>query len=182
MRDMIGALVVLLAIIGVLVFATRSCSFSPGGPEVDPNSAPTVDVGEKLRGAAASAGFPIRQPAVPTSWHPNSSGSGPVGSGAAASIVVRVGWITQDGRYVQLSQSGGTEREVVVAETGAADPAPTGTVEAGGHDWTTYPARRDETAWVTELDGVTLLITGNAGEAEFRTLAAAVTSAKPLAP
>jgi len=182
MRDMIGALVVLLAIIGVLVFATRSCSFSPSGPEVDPSAAPTADVGEKLRGAAASAGFPIRQPAVPGDWHPNSSGSGPVGSGAAASIVVRVGWITKDGRYVQLSQSGGTEREVVTAETGVADPSPTGTVEAAGHSWMTYPSRREETAWVTRLADATLLITGNASETEFRTMAQAVTSAAPLTP
>lgn len=185
MRDMIGALVVLLVLIGVLVFVTRSCSFSPGGPEVDPSSAPSVDVSEKLRSAASSAGFPLRQPDLPSDWRANSSSTAAVGTGAAANVVVRVGWITQAGRFVQLGQSAGTEPDVVAMETGrtgGVDPMPGEVVVVDGVRWTTYPSRREETAWATRMADVTVVISGSGNEGEFRTAAAAVQAAPPLTP
>ena len=43
-----------------------------------------------------------------------------------------------------------------------------------------YPGRRAEQAWVTRLDGTTVLITGTGTEQEFRALATAVQAATPL--
>jgi hypothetical protein len=97
-------------------------------------------------------------------------------------VVVRVGWITSSGAYAQLSQSGGDVPNVLVEETGQAKaPAANGSVEVAGVTWTSYPARRDEPAWVTSLDGTVLLITGSAPESELRQLATATQKAKPLA-
>jgi hypothetical protein len=121
----------------------------------------------------------VREPAVPKGWQANSTGTSPVGAGE---VVVRVGWVTSSGRFAQLSQSGGAVEDVLVKETGRDEaPAATGSVTVDDVTWTTYPARRDEPAWVTELDGAVLLITGSAPESEFRQLATATQKATPLA-
>jgi uncharacterized protein DUF4245 len=173
---MIGAVAVLLVVVGAVVGFTRSCSFSPGGPTVAPPTK-TVDVTRGLAAAAASVDFPIRRPEAPAGWRANSSSTSPVGRGA--SVVVRVGWLTP-ARYVQLSQSGGAMVDVVIAETGRDDGESTGEVEVNGVRWTAYPGRRAEQAWVTRLDRTTVLITGTGTEDEFRALATAVQTASPL--
>jgi hypothetical protein len=181
MRDMIGAVVVLLVIIGAVLAFYGGCQFSPGGPTVDPKTAPSADASGELRRAARSAAFPVREPAVPKGWRPNSASTTAVGSGATASVVVRVGFVTTEG-FVQLSQSGGDAGEVVAKEAGHAEPPkPTGTVDVDGVTWTVYPGRRDEDAWVTELDDVVLVVTGSAPESVFRQLAKATQEATPLA-
>lgn len=179
MRDMIGAVVVLLVVTGVLVTTTRGCSFDPGGPDVSRETAPSVDVSAKLTDAAGTVTFPVRHPAVPDDWHANSSSTAAVGAGAAADVVVRVGWITPESRYVQLSQSGGAPADVLAAETGGT-AKPTDEVTAGGLEWAVHPARRDEVAWLHTTDDVVLLITGSGTEDDFRTLAEATATAEQL--
>lgn len=179
MRDMIGAVVVLLVIVGVLMTVTRGCSLDPGGPDVSPDTAPSVDVSAKLGEAANAVAFPLRQPALPAEWKANSSSTAAVGAGAAADVVVRVGWVTPGGRYLQLSQSGADAVDVLATETGESG-APTGSVDVDGVTWDTYSSRRDEVAWVTTFDGVVTLVTGSGSAEEFRVLAAAVGEASPL--
>lgn len=179
MRDMIGAIVVLLVIIGVLVTFTRGCSFDPGGPDVSPGSAPSVDASAKLRDAAGSVTFPVRRPELPDGWRPNSSSTSPVGTGASANVVVRVGWVTPEGRYLQLSQSGARAEEVLSVETGESS-ASTGSVEVSGVTWSVHSSRRDEVAWLTTLDGTVTVVTGSGTEEEFRELASSVLAAEPL--
>jgi Protein of unknown function (DUF4245) len=179
MRDMIGAIVVLLVIIGVLVTFTRGCSFDPGGPNVSPDSAPSVDASAKLRDAAGSVTFPVRQPELPEKWRTNSSSTSPVGAGSEANVVVRVGWVTPGGRYMQLSQSGARAADVLAAETGESGES-IGSVEVDGVTWQEHASRRDEVAWLTTLDGTVTVVTGSGSEEEFRELTSAVLAAKPL--
>lgn len=181
MRDMIGAVLVLVVIIGVVMAYFGACSFSPGGPSVDEAAVPSADASGELARTARSVAFPVRSPAVPDGWRANSASTSSVGSGASGDVVVRVGWLTASGAYLQLSQSGGDAADVLVKETGQEEaPKAAGSVEVDGVTWTSYPARRDEPAWVTELDGTVLLITGSASEDDFRQLATAVQDAPPL--
>lgn len=143
------------------------CSFTPTGPTVDSGSVPTVNVPAELQDAAAGVDFPVVEPQLPASWRANSSNSTTLPSHTE---VVRVGWLTGDAHYVRLAQSTAAEEELVTGET-KQPPQALGTVEAGGRQWVRYQGVRDEQAWVSERDGVRLLITGNATEAEFRTLA-----------
>jgi hypothetical protein len=178
MRDMLGAVLILVAIIGAVMAFYGGCSFSPGRPSVDPSSVPSADASGELTRVARSVTFAVREPAVPRGWRANSASTGPAGAGE---VIVRVGWVTSSGAFVQLSQSAAEVRDVLVKETGQDDPpASTGTVEVGGETWTRYPGRRDEQAWVAELDGTVVLITGSASEAEFRQLAEATQKAEPL--
>jgi hypothetical protein len=177
-RDLIGALAVLLVIVGVLVGVGRGCSFSPGGPSVDSGAAPTVDASAALSVAASSVDFPIRRPSLPADWRANSSSTSAVGRGA--SVIVRVGWLTPSGRFIQLSQSAGAVTDVVAAETDRSEATASGEVDVSGVHWTIYPGRRAEKAWVARFEGVTTLITGTAPEPEFRTLAQTIGSAIPI--
>jgi hypothetical protein len=178
---MVLSLAVLLVLIGSTVWFTRGCSFSPSGPEIDPQSVPTVDASRELTGAAKRVNFAVRLPVVPGDWRSNSANTAPVGSGNEATVAVRVGWITPAGGYLRLSQSKAAADPLVIMEAGGdVDPQSTGNVDVAGTPWTKHPGKGQESAWVTALDGVTVLITGSGNEAEFRTLATAVQSAAPL--
>ncbi|MFC7612999.1 DUF4245 domain-containing protein [Actinokineospora soli] len=151
------------------------CSFSPGGPTIDPSSAPTVDLGRVLPGSAKNVDFPVRLPQVSAGWRANSSSTGAV---PPTSVVLRAGWLTPE-RFVQLSQSGAAPDDLVLAEIGQQSTA-SGSVDVQGTKWTVYPGQRKESAWLADLGDVRLLITGTGTEAEFRTLAEAVQQAAPL--
>jgi hypothetical protein len=146
-------------------------------PATDPvrGDVPTADVVGGFSRAQGSMDFPVTVPRqVPEDWHPNSmSVSDPMLEGPDTLPTVRGGWITPDGAFITLVESSGTIDQVLVAEVGEAGPR-TGTVDAGGADWTVTTGVRDEVAWVRTAGRTTYLITGNATPAEFRTLAAAV--------
>ncbi|WP_408005205.1 DUF4245 domain-containing protein [Saccharopolyspora rectivirgula] len=152
------------------------CSFNPGGPAINPETAPTVDAAAELRRAADRVDFPVVDPEVPAGWRANSAN---VETLASQHRVVRTGWLTGTGHYLRLAQSDAAEEDFVAAET-QQSPHGLGTVEAGGLEWIVYASVRDEQAWVTPHNGALLLITGDGTEQEFRALAEAVGSAQPV--
>jgi hypothetical protein len=178
---MVLSLVVLVLIVGAIVWLTRGCQFSPSGPAVDPGSMPTVDASRELTGAARRVDFAMRSPVLPGDWRSNSANTVPVGTGSEATTAVRVGWITSGGNYLRLSQSKASVETLVVQEAGGEVTADRkGSIDVSGTQWAVYPGKGAESSWVTSLDGTQLLITGNGTDAEFRTMAMAVQTAKPL--
>jgi len=175
-RDIVISMLILLPIVGLMAFLGRGCSFSPGGPSVDPSAMPTVDVHQGLTAAARQVPFALREPLPPAGWRPNVVDQRTAPGGASA---VRVGWITPAGRYLRLVQTTAEEGALVAAETGG---PPTGAdpVAAGGVSWVAYRGSNGEQAWAHQADGVEWLITGDGVLAEFQTLAAALVNATPL--
>lgn len=179
-RDMVWSLIVLSVVIGAIAWVFGSCQFSPGGPTVDPGQVQSVDADDELRRMAKTAGFPVRSPELPGDWRATTANTAPVGSGAEATVIVRVSWVTAGGAYLRLAQSPASP-ELVVADEGESDrPVPEGSVDVEGQHWAVYPWQGEEKAWVATLDGVRVMVAGNGSEAEFRALAAAVQQAKPL--
>jgi hypothetical protein len=179
MRDMVLSMVVLA--VGVLILAGISTgfSFSPGGVSVNTSNLPTVDVPAELRAAESQVTFPLREPRLPDGWRPNSDSVDSLGPAKA----VRVGLITSGGRYLQLSQSNATPLALVRAAAGLADGvgvSAIGTETVNSTKWTVYPGVRSEQSWVADQGTVRLFITGNGTTAEFRTLAAAVLTGRPV--
>ncbi|ODT97996.1 MAG: hypothetical protein ABS81_28915 [Pseudonocardia sp. SCN 72-86] len=175
-------LVAMGVIIVIAALFTRSCSFSPGGPTVDPESIPVIDAVARLQDAAPVTPFALHVPTVPAGWKANSVDSGPIEGGGRA---VRVGYITDGGSYVRLVQSDASEENLVAAEAGGPQTA-TGTVEAAGLTWVTYAVGpRKEAMWVALLPSADppsrMLLTGSATEAEFRTLVQAAVDGRQLA-
>lgn len=163
--------------VGVLLLAglLRACSFAPGAPEVDRESVPRIDPAAELRRDAPTLAFPLRVPSLPPDWIPQSSDVVVVGTGPAAPRAARVGWVTPDDEFARLVQTDADEAAAVVSEAG--DPTATGTVTAGGRTWVTHSGRRDEPIWVTDVDGVRLLVTGSASPERLTQLAEAALAA-----
>ncbi|MEV1293254.1 DUF4245 family protein [Pseudonocardia sp. NPDC049635] len=179
-RDMIGALLILLPV-GLLLFSVgNSCSFAPGMPVEDPNSGPTVNASARLAEYAVGSAFPLRVPDVP--FRANSTDRGPVDGGGTA---VRIGYVTPDADFLSLVQTDGTAEGVLATESGAAGrgdgpPLMRGTVDAGGLDWEVYQREGGEPFRIATLPGdpeVRLLITGSGSDEQFRILAEAVVEA-----
>lgn len=177
-RDMMISMLILLPLIGVFALLGRGCSFSPGGPTVNPDAMPRVDVHGPLVAAARALPFPVREPSLPATWRANSVERRPAPGGAGA---VRVGWVTDGGRYLRLVQTASSTDEgaLVAAETGgpprAAEP-----VDVAGSAWVRYTGGNGEQAWARQAGDARWLITGDGVEPEFRLLATAVAAAPPL--
>lgn len=152
------------------------CSFNPGGPSTEDANVPTVDAAAELQRASGQVDFPPRLPQLPAEWHANSAN---VADTTAGQDVVRVGWLTPGGDYLRLAQSTAAEDDLVSAET-RQPPEVEGVNRVAGHEWVVYGSVRSEQAWVTEHDGVRLLITGSGDDAEFRALAEAAVRAEPM--
>ncbi|GAA4560118.1 DUF4245 domain-containing protein [Pseudonocardia xishanensis] len=177
-RDMLGALVILL-VIAVVGGGVRSCSFSPGGPSVDPGAGPTVDAPARLAEFARVSTFPLRVPTLPEGWRANSTDRGPVEGGGAA---VRVGYLSPAGHYLRLVQTDATEENLLVTEAGG-PLAGTGVVQAAGLSWVVYRGATDQGEpfrVATSAEGVRLLVTGSGDEPEFRTLVEALVAGQLL--
>lgn len=175
-RDIIWSLIPLVLFMVVIAGIARSCSFSPGGPTAGP--VPQFDIDAALTFDAAELDFPIRNPAVPDTWQPN-SGSRGTASGDGGGDVSTVGYITDVGRYVQLSQSSATE-DALVPWVAGGPRASTGVEQFAGNSWVQYTEEGSEPIWITDLGDVRVLITGSGSTEEFGTLATSVGETQPL--
>lgn len=177
-RDMVWSLIPLVIACLIIAGVASQCTLSPGGPRQGP--IPNFDVTAALQYDASEVGFPVRNPAVPEDWTPN-SGSRSAIAGAQGGDVSNVGYISGTGSYLKLTQSNATEEVLVPYAVGEARYA-SGTEPLEGHEWIVYEQKGAEAVWVTDLGDVRLLITGSGSNEEFSTLAVATTTAKPLTP
>lgn len=182
-RDMVWSMITLIVIIGAIVGFFGACQFSPGGPTIDPAAGPRVDAGAEIRSMAGRAPFPLREPRLPTGWRASSAALASIGGGDASRLVAKVGWVTPEGRYLRLSQSALPPEQIVADEIDAPAPAAVqrrGEVDVGGRPWAVYQGRGAEQAWVGDVGGARVLVTGSGTPAELATLAAAAQQAPPL--
>lgn len=178
-RDMLGAIVLLLVPILLFGGLTRSCTFSPGGPTIDPAAGPRVDAAAELRALGPRLPFALRVPAVPPGWRANAVDQVPIDGGRA----VRAGFVTAEGRFVRLVQSDAPEDALLASEGDVA--AATGTADVAGITWTVLGGDGGAPVWVARVEGaagppVGLLLTGSGGDAVFRTLAEALAAGEVL--
>ncbi|ASO18445.1 hypothetical protein FHR81_002852 [Actinoalloteichus hoggarensis] len=176
-KDMVGSMLILAAIILLGAGLLGRCSFNPTGPDPADIPAPTVDVAAGLGRAVDRVDFPVRQPELPEDWQATTLRVNEIDP--AGVQAVRIGWLTSDGSYLRLSQSDADEGTLVAYETRQAAVGQ-GMVSAAGHDWVHYLGERDETVWVTEVDGSRILLTGTATETDFQVMAEAVVEAEVL--
>jgi Protein of unknown function (DUF4245) len=169
-RHMLAAVGVLVAVVLVLGFLSSGAGFTPAGPVADPSAVRVVDAPVKLRELAGSVPFALRVPATPAGWRSNSVGTDVV----AGRKAVRVGYLTPSAGYLQLQQSDATEEALLLAIAGTRPMPAQGAQDVAGTRWVVYGTRPAEPVWIADLKGVRLVLTGNATDDEFRTLATAV--------
>ncbi|TSD46106.1 DUF4245 family protein [Rhodococcus sp. KBS0724] len=177
-KDMVWSLVPLVLFCIIIAGIASQCTFSPGGPTQGP--IPSVDIDAALNYDAKELGFPIRKPEVPEGWTPN-SGSRKVITGDGGGDSSTVGFITSNGSYIQLTQSNAEEFPLVSYVAGGQRFA-TGVEDIDGHTWNVFGGEGVESIWVTDVDGVRLLITGAAPAEDFTTLARNAGQAEPIVP
>ncbi|MFF0545510.1 DUF4245 domain-containing protein [Nocardia thailandica] len=174
-RDLFWSLIPLVLIAVVFAGLASQCSFSTSGPSQ--GQIPHFDVDAALKLDAKSMPFPVRKPEVPAGWTPN-SGSRENISLPGGGPVTTVGYITPQGTYMRVSQSGATEEALSRHVLGSRYA--TGTTEVAGQKWVVYSEPTEETGWIADLNGVRVLITGAGDDAAFRALAQGTTTAAPL--
>lgn len=184
-KDMVITMCVVLVVVALIALYGNNVSFSPGATvKPDTEAIPTVDVEAGFGHAKSTFDFPITVPVgLPEGWHPNSlSVSDPSAIRAGVTAVgtlklVRGGWITPSGKYIQLVEAAADTQETLYNEFEEGRSI-TGEVSAGGSTWSVTSGLRDEVAWVRTTDApdgmTTFLITGNAAESDFKALAASL--------
>lgn len=180
-RDMLVAVGLLALVVVVVGGVTRGCSFSPGGPSVDTAALPVVDAPAELRALAPDVPFGLRVPAVPPGWRSNAVDQDRLDpADPAAGRGVRTGYLTEQGRYLRLVQSDGSEEALLTSEAGSVAVPAQGVTDVGGLAFVVYGAPDEEPIWIGELDGVRILITGSGAEPDFQALAGAVLAGEAL--
>ncbi|PYE14576.1 uncharacterized protein DUF4245 [Williamsia limnetica] len=176
-KDMIWSLVPLLLLCVFVAMVSGNCSVGLSGGSGD-DKVPAYDIDSGLKADARSLAFPIRLPATPNDWKPNSGTT----TALENTSVSNSGYITSNGVYIQLSQTDATEDSLVGSLAGDERLLGAGTREVGGSSWVVY-AKPDggRTVWVTDLGDVRIGLMSNKGkEEDFTTLATATLAASPL--
>ncbi|RJO75805.1 DUF4245 domain-containing protein [Nocardia panacis] len=176
-KDLFWSLIPLVLLAVVFAGLASQCSFAANGPTQ--GRIPHFDVTAALREDARTLHFPIRNPAVPQDWQPNSGRRDTI-TGPGGGPLTTVGYITPQGNYMQVTQTSGAEpalaRHLLDGRYGG------GSQQIGEQKWVVYAEKGEETAWIADFGQARVLIKGAGSDADFRTLAQAVTSAQPVRP
>ncbi|HSV41546.1 MAG TPA: DUF4245 domain-containing protein [Nocardioidaceae bacterium] len=153
---MVGALLVLLAVILVLVL------LRDGARDDVPDPVRAIDYSESLEFYRAEAEFPLlAPPSLPDGWKATSVSFKP-----ARPQTWHLGVLTDEGRYIGLEQSRDTESTMVAehVDPGATDTDP---VTIAGERWNAYRDEGGDYALARRSGGITTLVVGTATEDEL---------------
>ncbi|MGB2568266.1 DUF4245 family protein [Micromonospora citrea] len=161
-RDMALSLLVLLVPIALLLAFYRGFL---GGEQ--PTVVDTAPAYEQARSANA---FPVSEPVeLGSGWRTVSASYRTVEGGAN----LRVGYLTPEGRGVQLVQSNVPPEKLLPNEL-TAQGQPQGPTDVGGRNWQRYTGRGNDQALVLLEPDRTVIVVGDARENELRQLAGAL--------
>jgi hypothetical protein len=133
----------------------------------------TVDPSSAVELAAARAGYPVPVPTgLADDYRPTSARTDAGKAGVGDPVTLEIGYLTPSEEFAGFVVSDDPRAAPVAAVTD--DAQDRGTVQLAGSTWTRATTTRDETALIRETDGVTVVVTGSASDAELETVAAAV--------
>jgi hypothetical protein len=161
---MLWSLLPLVALIVVMVVLFQ--------PRED-NPPATIDPGPaySFAGQQLSARAPQPSP-LPDGWRATSADVATAAPGASTPPSLRVGYLTAEDKYIELFESDLSAADVVDQQINGA--APESAEQIAGRRWQRYTAPNGETALIASFGKVTVLVTGNAGDDEMRTLITAL--------
>jgi hypothetical protein len=161
-KDMAISLLVLLIPIALLLAFYRGFL---GGDQ-----ATTVDPAPAIEQARSANTFAVSEPrGLGSGWRTVSARYQPVEGGAT----LRIGYLTPEGRGVQLVQSSVPAERLLPAEL-TDQGQPQGQTELGGRTWQRYTARGNQQALVLLEPSRAVLVIGDARDNELRELAGAL--------
>lgn len=171
---MLSLLVSGIIMIGAVGF-TGMCTYNPGAPEQ--GQVPEVDAGTFISMEARGMDFAVREPATPEGWSTNSARRSVV---AAAPAPV-IGYVTTDGGYIQLTQTGAAPEDAAAAYDGRWRDL-TETYEVNGTEVQVFTSgdREVRDLRIVDLQDARVLLSGAATDEEFDELIANAIQAQPL--
>jgi hypothetical protein len=168
--NMLRSLVPLVLIILAVVWWT---SFRQS-PDVQPVK--TVDTSTTLQLAANRAGYPLLVPTdLPRGYRPTSVRTDAGNAGKGDPVTLEIGYVTPRDQFAEFVVSDDPRADAVTALLNDADPA--GSVQIGGDTWTRATRLHEhdeETVLSRTVDGVTVVVSGSASDAELETVAGSV--------
>lgn len=174
-RDIVVSLLVVVGLMVPMVAFTGMCSFDRGTPENGPVQ--KVDATQIFSMEARAMNFPLRLPETPEGWTTNSARRTTVNKQPATVV----GWVTQEGAYLQLMQTDQPLDKAVqdVDEHGRTEQQ---AQLIDGQEFRTYTSQEKNVrdVWAADLGDVRLIFSGTAGPAEFETIARNTLQAEPL--
>lgn len=176
-RNIALNMVLIVVIMLVAVGATGLCTFNPGKPEQGPVQ--EVDAATFLDLEARAVDFPVVYPQAPEGWVTNSARRSMIAQ-APAPVV---GWVTADGGFLQLTQTGAPLDDAVrQADSHPRELERTETVDGTEVQIYTSDAADVRDLWATDAGEARLLVTGAGTDEEFHTLISAALKATPITP
>jgi hypothetical protein len=168
--NMLRSLVPLVLIILAVVWWT---SFRQS-PDVQPVK--TVDTSTTVQLAANRAGYPLLVPTdLPRGYRPTSVRTDAGNAGEGDPVTLEIGYVTPKDQFAEFVVSDDPRADAVTALLNDADPA--GSVQIGGDTWTRATRLHEhdeETVLSRTVDGVTVVVSGSASDAELETVAGSV--------
>ena len=142
-----------------------------------PHSAVPVTVSYRgdLAKLARLAPYPAVAPAgVPGSWQPVSSGLAVGGANGAGTVTWQLGYMISDGSLASLEETNASAAAFVRRMTNNGTALAPSSVNGRTWNVSATPARGQRSLYLTSPAGFTVVVTGNAGWAELRQLAASL--------
>jgi hypothetical protein len=163
LRSLLPLVVIILAIVGWQSFRQ--------GP--DENPVKPIDPSSTVQLAASRAGYTLLVPTgLADGYRPTSARTDAGNAGEGDPVTLQIGYVTPSDQYAGFVESDDPSADPLTAVlNGARDD---GSVDVGGSGWTRSRTERGETALSRTTDGVTVLVTGSASEAELETVAGSV--------
>jgi len=174
-RDMFFNVTVVVVLMLIGVGATGLCTYNPGRPEQGPVQ--EVDARTFLELEARAVDFPVRYPEMPEGWVTNSARRSMVDQQPAPVV----GWVTPDGGFLQLTQTG-ADLETAIEEQDSQPRPHESSVDIEGVS--ARVLRGDDSdvrpIWAVDAGDARWVLTGAGTDDEFRALIAATHAANPI--
>lgn len=164
--------VLITVLMVVAVGATGLCTYNPGAPKQGPVQ--EVDAQSFLSLEARGVDFPVRYPQMPEGWITNSARRSMIDAKPAPVV----GWVTPDGGFLQLTQTG-APAERAIAEFDNSPRELKDTMLIDGTSVDIYSGSEARDLWVADAGDVRMLVTGAGERAEFEQLIATALATNP---
>ena len=162
LRSLLPLVLLCLLVVGWQAFRTDT-----GDPvrEVDPTGS--------IRLAESRASYPLLVPTeLPDGYRPTSVRTDAGSAAEGAPVTLQLGYVTPAEKFAGFVVTDAPRSEAVTKVLAGATEE--GTVDLDGAEWTRSTTERGETALSRIADGVTVVVSGSAPDAELETVADAV--------
>ena len=168
LADMVRSLGLMAVIVAAMLFIGARYLIMPGSAE----RMPVPDFSSELQAFPREAGVPVLAPTgLPTSWRANAARLTHPGPGLTQ---LHIGWATPGSRFAGLDEANGDPNALFTSVLGERGLTVTGSTTIAGSTWQERVSDRGERALTRGAGGATVVITGNATDAQLRQLAASL--------